>query len=103
MTTLATLLRFLIMPALIGLIVFASAGRMDLPFVWGVVGVLTVFYLFLTAFADPGLVRERQAPGGANMDRLTRPLGLVLLIGHWVLAGLDVGRFHWSPIPWSIQ
>ena len=78
-------------------IIFVSAGRWDLPFVWAVLGELAAFYLFLAAFTDPEMLRERQAPGPGNQDRLTRFLGGPLLLGHWVLAGLDVGRFHWSP------
>src|SRR5262249_20402445 len=27
----------------------------------------------------------------------------VLMLGHWIIAGLDVGRFHWSPIPSEVQ
>jgi protein-S-isoprenylcysteine O-methyltransferase Ste14 len=34
---------------------------------------------------------------------MTRPVGAVLLLGHWVIAGLDIGRFHWSPVPWAGQ
>ncbi|HYH68823.1 MAG TPA: isoprenylcysteine carboxylmethyltransferase family protein [Urbifossiella sp.] len=88
--------------AVIGGIVFAAAGRLDLPFVWGLLAVLVGFYLVLTFTADPGLLRERVEPGGANRDRLTRPLAAVFLGSHWVLAGLDV-RFGWSPIPWELQ
>src|SRR5262245_31998432 len=91
-------LRSLLVPAVVGAIIFVSAGRWDLPFVWAVLGVLAAFYLALAASADPGMVRERQAPGPGNRDRLTRPLGGVLLLANWVLAGLDVGRFQWSPV-----
>lgn len=100
---LATAVRSFAAPAIIAAIIFAFAGRWDLPFVWSVLGVMTVFYLVLAAFADPGMVHERAAPGPGNRDRLTRPLGGVLLLGHWVLAGLDVGRFHWSLVPWGVQ
>ena len=49
------------------------------------------------------MVKERLTPGTSNQDRLTQPLGGLFLVGHWVLAGLDVGRFHWSPVPWGAQ
>jgi protein-S-isoprenylcysteine O-methyltransferase Ste14 len=103
MSRLATAFRSLAAPAVIAVIIFVSAGRWDLPFVWAVLGELAAFYLFLAAFTDPEMLRERQAPGPGNQDRLTRFLGGPLLLGHWVLAGLDVGRFHWSPVPWEVQ
>jgi protein-S-isoprenylcysteine O-methyltransferase Ste14 len=92
----------LLMPALVGGVVFLSAGRWDLPAVWAVLGVLTALGLALAAFADRGLVRERVRPGPGNRDRLTRPIGTVLLLAHWVLAGLDA-RFGWSSVPWQLQ
>ncbi|PYJ05047.1 MAG: isoprenylcysteine carboxylmethyltransferase family protein [Verrucomicrobia bacterium] len=93
----------LAVPAGVGAIIFASAGRWDLPFVWAILGLLGAFYLALAAFADPSMMRERLAPGPGNRDRLTRLLGGGVLVGHWVLAGLDVGRFQWSLIPWQVQ
>jgi len=90
-------------PAGVGAIIFASAGRWDLPFVWAILGALAAFYLALAAFADPGMMRERLAPGPGNQDRLTRIFGGGMLVAHWVLAGLDVGRFQWSPVPWQVQ
>ena len=95
--------RALAIPVVIGGIIFLCAGRWDLPFVWGVLGVLVALYLLLAAFADPDLLRERQAPGGENQDRLTRLLGGPLLLSSWVLTGLDVGRLQWTPIPWQLQ
>jgi protein-S-isoprenylcysteine O-methyltransferase Ste14 len=90
-------------PAAVGVIIFASAGRWDLPFVWAILGVMAAFYLALAVFADPGMMRERLAPGPGSQDRLTRFLGGGMLVGHWVLAGLDIGRFHWSLVPWGVQ
>src|SRR6185295_14974487 len=83
----------LAVPAVVGVIIFASAGRWDLPFVWAILGLLAAFYLALAAFAYSGMMRERLAPGPGSQDRLTRFLGAGMLIGHWVMAGLDVGRF----------
>jgi protein-S-isoprenylcysteine O-methyltransferase Ste14 len=99
----ATVAGSLAMPAGAGLVVFASAGRWDLPFVWGVLAVLAVLSVAVAATADPGLVRERVAPGPGNRDRLTQPVGGALLVAHWALAGLDAGRFHWSPVPADVQ
>jgi protein-S-isoprenylcysteine O-methyltransferase Ste14 len=93
----------LAMAAMVGAVVFASAGRWDLPGVWGVLGVLGVFCLALALTIDRDLARERVKPGAGNRDRLTRPVGSVLLFAHWIVAGLDVGRFHWSLVPWNVQ
>lgn len=103
MSRLTIAIRSLAVPGVCAAIIFASAGRWDLPFVWAIVSVMTAFYLVLAAFADPDMMRERQAPGPGNRDRLTRSLGGVLLLGHWVLVGLDVGRFNWSLVPWGVQ
>lgn len=92
----------LAMPALVGGIVFASAGRTDLPAVWGVLAVLTTLCLAMAAFGDRDMVRERVRPGPGNRDRFTRPVGTVLLLTHWALVGLDV-RFGWTAVPWEVQ
>jgi protein-S-isoprenylcysteine O-methyltransferase Ste14 len=89
--------------AFIGGIIFTSAGRWDLPFVWAILGIMCAFFYLMTVMSDPELVKERASPGPGNVDRLTRPVGGLLLIGHWILVGLDVGRFHWSLVPWSVQ
>ena len=103
MSKLAALARSLAFPAVVGVIICVSAGTWELQFVWAVLGVMAALYVALIAFGDPGLVRERAAPAGDNRDRLTRPLGALFLLTHWVVAGLDVGRFHWSPVPWEVQ
>jgi protein-S-isoprenylcysteine O-methyltransferase Ste14 len=71
--------------------------------VWAILGLLAAFYLALALFADAGMMRERVAPGPGSKDQLTRVLGAAMLVAHWVLAGLDVGRFQWSPVPWQLQ
>ena len=43
------------------------------------------------------------SPGPGNRDRVTRPITLILFLCHWVLTGLDVGRFQWSVVPWTLQ
>jgi len=103
MSRVRTAIYSLALPAVVGAIIFLSAGRLDLPFVWGVLGVLAVLSVSLAACVDRGLVRERVNPGPGNRDGITRPLGSAMLLMHWVLVGLDVGRFHWSPVPWNVQ
>src|SRR5262245_7722300 len=93
----------LAMPAAVGAIIFVSAGGWDLPFVWGVLGVLAVLSVSVALTVDRGLIRERVKPGPGNRDRFTRRIGSALLLVHWILVGLDVGRFHWSPVAWEVQ
>jgi protein-S-isoprenylcysteine O-methyltransferase Ste14 len=94
---------WLLPPTVIGVIFFLAAGRLDLPVPWALLGLATAFALLLARTIDPGLTRERIAPGPGSREHLTRPVAGVLLIAHWVLAGLDVGRFHWSPVPLAVQ
>jgi protein-S-isoprenylcysteine O-methyltransferase Ste14 len=89
--------------AFIGAIIFVSAGTWKLPMVWAVLTVLTVWSFLFAFTADSGLLRERFSPGPGNRDRSTQPLSGLALIAHFVLVGLDLGRFHWSLVPFGIQ
>jgi protein-S-isoprenylcysteine O-methyltransferase Ste14 len=91
-------LQGLLFPAIVGAIIFGAAGRLDIWSVWGVLGVLAAFTTAGAILGDPSLYRERRAPGPGNQDRLTRVVGGPLLLAHWVVAGLDLGRFEWSPV-----
>lgn len=101
---LAAILKVLLMETAIALAVFVSAGRVDLPWVWVLLAVhganLTVGFTLI----DPSLGQERVNPGpGAKDAHLRRILALLLLV-HLIVAGLDVGRYHWSgPIPLSVR
>lgn len=85
----------LLFPAIFGLILFISAGRVDLPFFWITLGVLTFTILFMNGI-DPDLMKERKRPGPGGVDRNLRWIGSPILIAQVVIAGLDAGRFHWS-------
>jgi protein-S-isoprenylcysteine O-methyltransferase Ste14 len=47
------------------------------------------------ATLDPDLLRERMRPGGKKPPLALKIFSLVLFM-HWIVAGLDRGRFHWS-------
>lgn len=96
-------LRAILFPVFAGGIIFVAAGRIDLPAVWSVLALLGVFMVGMVAVADPGMIRERVQPGPGSQDRFTQPASVVLLLAHWLVAGLDVGRFQWSPVPPAVQ
>ena len=74
---------------------FASAGTIAIAGFWLYLAILAVVFAASFLWLDPGLLRERMRPGGQRP-----PIALWLfsaaMILHWVAAGLDRGRFHWS-------
>jgi protein-S-isoprenylcysteine O-methyltransferase Ste14 len=90
--------------AVIGAILFACAGRWDLPMMWAYVGVLGALMVTAMAAIDPGLIKERLRSGARRENRW----GLIgLQLVGWVyliFAALDVGRLHWSDgVPVVVQ
>jgi protein-S-isoprenylcysteine O-methyltransferase Ste14 len=90
--------------ALTGALLFGCAGRWDLPTFWAYLGVWALSILVGSLVADPTLARERLRPGPGGKDYGT-VFGVVpLWLGQSALAGLDVGRFHWSDtVPLPVQ
>lgn len=88
-------------------ILFASAGRWDLPMFWAYIAVMVVLsslsFLWLYRH-NPDLTNERLRPGPGEHDKLSLGLLYVTLAAHWGIAGLDVGRWHWSGhLPLAMQ
>lgn len=82
-------------------LVFVSAGTLDYWQGWlyillnfGVIGV--TLYLLRN---NPGLIQERLNPkeGMKDWDKVYFALTTPLYLGGVILAGLDAGRFGWSP------
>jgi protein-S-isoprenylcysteine O-methyltransferase Ste14 len=94
----ATVLRILAFEAIMAATLFASAGRWDLPWFWAVLAVHTALLTLAMSSIDPDLRRERLKPGPGGKDRYLRPIALPFILAHLIVAGLDVGRFHWSPL-----
>jgi protein-S-isoprenylcysteine O-methyltransferase Ste14 len=92
-----------VFPLLVAVILFAAAGRTDLPLYWvyvAIIAVLSVGGLFLIG---EDLARERMRPGGKPPPWSLR-FALLLCCLHWAIAGLDRGRFHWSDtVPLSLR
>ena len=109
MSTWKILVKWLIMILLFAAVLFGSAGRLDLPMVWAY---LLLYAGFLLAFGlvmskkDPELLKERRraGPGTKKWDRILLAIYGGLFFVTWIVAGLDVGRFHWSDtVPLGLQ
>jgi protein-S-isoprenylcysteine O-methyltransferase Ste14 len=74
---------------------FASAGTVAIPGFWVYAAIFAAVIVISFATLDPGLLRERWRPGGKRPPMALRLFTIVLIV-HWVIAGLDRGRFHWS-------
>jgi protein-S-isoprenylcysteine O-methyltransferase Ste14 len=74
---------------------FGSAGSLGLPTFWLYWVILVAVFVAAFALLDRGLLQERMRPGGRPTPLGLRLLNVVLLT-HWIIAGLDRGRLHWS-------
>jgi protein-S-isoprenylcysteine O-methyltransferase Ste14 len=74
---------------------FGSAGTIAITTYWVYLGIFAGVFVASILLLDPDLARERMRPGGKRPP-LVLPLISGVLVAHWVLAGLDHGRFHWS-------
>jgi len=81
---------------LLGGTLFLSAGRVDLPFFWATLLVWVGSTTIIGLIMDRDLMRERSRFGEGKRGRLLQILGLPLVIAPFLVAGLDVGRYHWS-------
>jgi protein-S-isoprenylcysteine O-methyltransferase Ste14 len=94
---------------LLATVLFASAGRVDLPVFWIYLAAHSSAQLAMSVIVfrrDRDLLDERQRPGkGAKeWDRAVLRIYLLLTLSLFVVAGLDVGRLHWSDtVPLEVQ
>ena len=88
-------------------IYFFSAGRYDLPLAWFYFAANFSFGFVSSFFihrASPDLIAERFRPGPGEQDRVFKIGIIILTIATLVLAGLDVGRYHWTgPVTLNAQ
>jgi len=87
-----------------GGVLFALAGRLDLPLLWVFwsIGAIAIVAGAVTIPAAVVQEQMRPAPGGA--DRRRRIAVMVLANAVGVIGALDVGRFHWSDtVPRELQ
>jgi protein-S-isoprenylcysteine O-methyltransferase Ste14 len=80
---------------LVAAVLFGAAGRPDIPIFWLYLAVLAGVSIAALLLIDEDLAQERMRPGGQPLG-LRLKLVFLLCLAHWVIAGLDRGRFHWS-------
>jgi protein-S-isoprenylcysteine O-methyltransferase Ste14 len=81
---------------LMAAVLFGCAGRLDLPMFWAYSAVWTAATVVGSFLIDPSLVKERMRPGPGGRDYLTLAVAGPGWLGQMIVAGLDVGRYHWS-------
>ena len=84
------------------LIIFISAGRFGYWQGWIYISIsfLTTLTSLLFMQIDAELINERSKPGEGvkKWDKLILAISFLAFIFMSAIAGLDSGRFHWSPV-----
>ncbi len=93
-------IRLILYILFVAAILFVSAGRLDWMMAWVFLGVYIAIILISLIFIDPELIEERShiGPGAKKWDLVLASLVVVFLFpATFIIAGLDAGRYHWSP------
>ena len=88
-------------------ILFISAGRIDYwqGLVYVAVGVIMSVLNYTVFSIDQELLNERSKPGEntKQWDKTLLGLSFLVTLSMYVTAGMDTGRYHWSPdFHWSL-
>jgi protein-S-isoprenylcysteine O-methyltransferase Ste14 len=86
---------------------FISAGRINYwqGLVYVGLGLIMVLLNYTILRIDSQLLNERSTPGEGTKkwDKIILGLSFLVTISMYIIAGLDSGRFHWSPdFHWSL-
>jgi protein-S-isoprenylcysteine O-methyltransferase Ste14 len=89
------------------LILFISAGKIDYwqGLLYVSIGLIMSVLNYTLLRPDSELLNERSKPGAGakNWDKTILGLSFLATISMFVTAGLDSGRYHWSPdFHWSL-
>ena len=93
-------IRLIVYILFVAAILFFSAGRLNWPIAWVFLGIYILIILISLIFVDPELIEERShiGPGAKKWDIVLASLVVFFLFpATFLIAGLDAGRFHWSP------
>jgi protein-S-isoprenylcysteine O-methyltransferase Ste14 len=97
-------------PVIQAVILFVSAGRMDMPRAWVYLGTILIYFPLTTIILyilNPELVKHRaeRKKGTKPWDKVLLPAYIIMqFLIQTVVIGLDVGRFQWSTlgIPFAV-
>jgi protein-S-isoprenylcysteine O-methyltransferase Ste14 len=98
--------RLVITFAVLAILLFGTAGCLNLPFFWAYLIVLFGvggLGMFLVHKKHPTLLRERIKPAEKGRDRYTQPAAQIGSVLCLTLSAWDVGRAHWSAVPAWLQ
>lgn len=76
--------------------IYLLAGTSDAPLYHWYILVCAAHGLWIALSIDGDLASERARPGPGGVDHFTWHFSTALFALHWIIAPLDVGRFHWS-------
>jgi protein-S-isoprenylcysteine O-methyltransferase Ste14 len=90
------------------LILFISAGRIDYwqGLIYVILGLIMGTLNYTLLKPDSELLTERTKPGEGSKkwDKVILGLSFLGTIAMYIIAGLDSGRYHWSPdFHWSLS
>lgn len=90
------------------IILFLSAGRIDYwqGVIYVIIGLIMGTLNYTVLKPDSELLTERTKPGEGSKkwDKILLGLSFLLTITMFIIAGLDSGRYHWSPdFHWSLS
>jgi protein-S-isoprenylcysteine O-methyltransferase Ste14 len=92
---------FIILPAVI---LFVSAGRIDIPRAWFYIGMISIYYPVIMAIMyriNPELISQRARgirEDTKSWDKVLMPVAVFISYIQLVIIGLDIGRFQWSSL-----
>src|SRR5512136_591894 len=94
--------------AMVGVLLFLAAGRLDWISAWVFLALGTLVFLTAGLYVvrkNPEVVNERGkgAQGAKTWDRILTLVYAVFMFGIYIIAGFDAGRFQWSVMPLVVQ
>jgi protein-S-isoprenylcysteine O-methyltransferase Ste14 len=98
MTILKQIGIYLGMVMMIAAVLSLSAGNWTLPLIWAYAVVMGAILLAdnTTLNQESTAERTQTMEGVGGADAILVWVFFLTFISHWVIAGLDLGRFHWS-------
>lgn len=88
-------------------IIFVCAGRINYwqGLIYVAIGLVMSILSYTVLSVDADLLKERSKPGDGTKkwDKIILGLSFLTTLSMYIIAGLDSGRYHWSPnFHWSM-